>query len=143
VSNNIWTRFCEDASLLWEDTTAEKTSSAHQSSVLIFFRSSPGTLASPLLLLNAGMMKQMNDLQLKRKCFLPKLLFVQHVNRMPRNRLPRLMKHYSPTGRRNRGRPLKRLLDTWDRNGSKSGPTPWEIYDDNYYYYMFLISYLL
>jgi hypothetical protein len=22
------------------------------------------------------------------------------------------MKHYSPTGRRNRGRPLKRLLDT-------------------------------
>ena len=25
------------------------------------------------------------------------------------------MKHYSPTGRRNHGRPLKRLLDTWDR----------------------------
>jgi len=37
---------------------------------------------------------------------------IQHVNRMPRNRLPRLMKHYSPTGRRNHGRPLKRLLDT-------------------------------
>jgi hypothetical protein len=35
-----------------------------------------------------------------------------HVNRMPRNRLPRVMKHYSPTGRRNHGRPLKRLLDT-------------------------------
>jgi len=35
-----------------------------------------------------------------------------HVNRMPRNRLPRVMKHYSPTGRRNYGRPLKRLLDT-------------------------------
>jgi hypothetical protein len=41
------------------------------------------------------------------------------------------MKHYSPTGRRNHGRPLKRLLDTWDRNGSTSGPTPWEIYDDD------------
>jgi len=40
------------------------------------------------------------------------------------------MKHYSPTGRRNYGRPLKRLLDTWDRNGSTSGPTPWQIYDD-------------
>jgi len=25
----------------------------------------------------------------------------------------------------------KRLLDTWDRNGSTSGPTPWKIYDDD------------
>jgi len=41
------------------------------------------------------------------------------------------MKHYSPTGRRNRGRPLKRLLDTWDRNGSTSGPTPWQKHDDD------------
>ena len=38
--------------------------------------------------------------------------WIQHVNRMPRDRLPRIMKHYSPTGRRNRSRPLKRLLDT-------------------------------
>jgi ABC-type ATPase involved in cell division len=38
--------------------------------------------------------------------------WIQHVNRMPRNRLPRIMKHYSPTGRRNHGRSLKRLLDT-------------------------------
>jgi len=38
--------------------------------------------------------------------------WIQHVNRMPRDRLPRLMKHYSPTGRRNHGRPLKRFLDT-------------------------------
>jgi len=50
--------------------------------------------------------------------------WIQHVNRMPHNRLPRVMKHYSPTGRRNHGRPLKRLLDTSDRNGSTSGPTP-------------------
>jgi hypothetical protein len=42
-------------------------------------------------------------------------------------RLPRVMKRYSPTGRRNHGRPLKRLLDTWDRNGSTSGPTPWHM----------------
>jgi len=49
---------------------------------------------------------------------------------MPWNRLPRVMKYYSPTGRRNHGRPLKRLPDTWDRNGSTSGPTPWKIYDD-------------
>jgi hypothetical protein len=46
----------------------EKTSSAHQSSVLIFLK--------PLLLLSSGMMKQMNNLQLKGKGFLPKLLFV-------------------------------------------------------------------
>ena len=44
---------------------------------------------------------------------------------------PRIMKHYSPTGRRNRGRPLKRLLDTWDRNGSTSGLTAWQTYDDD------------
>jgi len=41
------------------------------------------------------------------------------------------MKYYYPTGRRNRGRLLKMLLDTWDRNGSTSGPTPWQIYDDD------------
>jgi len=57
--------------------------------------------------------------------------WIQYVNRMPRNRLPRVMKHYSPTGRKNQGRPLNRLLDTWDRNESTSGPTPWEIYDDD------------
>jgi len=41
-----------------------------------------------------------------------KINWIQHVNRMPRNRLPRVMKHYSTTGRRNHGRSLKRLLDT-------------------------------
>jgi len=41
------------------------------------------------------------------------------------------MKHYSSTGWRNRVRPLKRLLDTWDRNGSTIGPTLWKTYDDD------------
>ena len=55
--------------------------------------------------------------ELKITPILDKLLeykrnWIQHVNRMPRNRLPRVMKRYSPTGRRNHGRPLKRLLDT-------------------------------
>jgi hypothetical protein len=55
--------------------------------------------------------------ELKITPILDKLLqykrnWTQNVNRMPRNRLPRVMKHYSPTGRRNHGRPLKRLLDT-------------------------------
>jgi len=26
---------------------------------------------------------------------------------------------------------LKRLLDMWDSNRSTSGPTPWQIYDDD------------
>jgi hypothetical protein len=38
--------------------------------------------------------------------------WIQHVNRMPRNRLPKVMKHCSPTDRRNHGRPLKILLVT-------------------------------
>jgi hypothetical protein len=50
---------------------------------------------------------------------------------MSRNRLLRVMKRYSPTGRMNHGRPLKRLLDKWDRNRSTSGPTPWQIHDDD------------
>jgi len=55
--------------------------------------------------------------QLKITPILDKLLeykrnWIQHVNRMPCNILPRVMKHYSPTGRSNHGRPLKRLLDT-------------------------------
>ena len=57
--------------------------------------------------------------------------WIQHVNRMPRNRLPRVMKHYCPTDRRNHGRLLNRLLDTWEWNGLTSGPTPWKIFDDD------------
>jgi hypothetical protein len=54
--------------------------------------------------------------ELKITPILDKLLeykrnWIQHVNRVPRNRLPRVMKHYSPTGKRNQDRPLKRLLD--------------------------------
>jgi hypothetical protein len=54
--------------------------------------------------------------ELKITPILDKLLeykrnWIQHVHRMSGNRLPRIMKHYSPTGRRNHGRPLKRLLD--------------------------------
>jgi hypothetical protein len=57
--------------------------------------------------------------------------WIQHVNRMPRNKLPRVVKHYSSSGWRNHGRPLKRLLNTWDRNGSTSGPNPWQMYDND------------
>jgi hypothetical protein len=55
--------------------------------------------------------------ELKITPILDKLLeykrnWIQHINRMPRNRLPRAMKHYSPFGRKNHGRLLKRLLNT-------------------------------
>jgi hypothetical protein len=55
--------------------------------------------------------------ELKITPILDKLLaykknWIQHVNIMLPNRLPRVMKHYPPTGRRNHSRPLKRLLDT-------------------------------
>jgi hypothetical protein len=58
-----------------------------------------------------------NTKELKITLILDKLLeykrnWMKHVNRMPHNRLPKVMKHYSPTGRRNHGRLLKRLLDT-------------------------------
>ena len=36
--------------------------------------------------------------------------WLQHINIMPHNRLLRKLKNYRPTGRRNRWRPLKRLL---------------------------------
>jgi len=55
--------------------------------------------------------------ELKITPILDKLLeykrnWIQHVNIMPRTGLPRVMKYYSPTGRRNHGKPLKRLLDS-------------------------------
>jgi hypothetical protein len=54
--------------------------------------------------------------ELKITPILDKLLdykrnWIQHINRIPCNRLPRVMKRYFPTGRRNYGRPLKRLMD--------------------------------
>jgi len=61
---------------------------------------------------NAQIAKELKIRPVLDKVLEYKRSWIQHVNRMPRNRLPRVMKHYSPTGRRNRGRPLKRLLYT-------------------------------
>ena len=80
---------------------------------------------------NLHILKELEITQVLDKLLEYKRNWIQHVNRMPRDRLPRIMKHYSPTGRRNRGRPLKRLLDMWDRNGSTSGLTAWQTYDDD------------
>ena len=61
---------------------------------------------------NAQIAKELKITPILDKSLEYKRSWIQHVNRMPRNRLPRVMKHYSPTGRKNHGRPLKRLLDT-------------------------------
>ena len=62
--------------------------------------------------INTQITKVLKITQILVKLLEYKRNWIQHVKRMPRNRLPRVMKHYSPTGRRNHGRPLKRLLDT-------------------------------
>jgi hypothetical protein len=60
---------------------------------------------------NTEIAKKLKITQILNKLLEYKRNWIQHVNRMPPNRLPKIMKHYSPPGRRNHGRPLKRLLD--------------------------------
>jgi hypothetical protein len=60
---------------------------------------------------NAQIAKEIKITPILDKLLEYKRNWIQHVNRMPRNRYPRVMKRYSPTGRRNHGRTLKRLLD--------------------------------
>jgi len=60
---------------------------------------------------NAQIAKELKITPILDKLLEHKRNWIQHVNRMLRNRLPRVMKYCSPTGRRNRDRPLKRLLD--------------------------------
>jgi hypothetical protein len=60
---------------------------------------------------NAQIVKELKITPILDRLLEYKRNWIQHVNRMLHNRLPRVMKHYSPTGRRNHGRSLKRLLD--------------------------------
>jgi len=61
---------------------------------------------------NAQITKELKITQILDKLMEYKRNWIQHVKRMPRNRIPTLMKHHFPTGRRNHDRPLKSLLDT-------------------------------
>jgi hypothetical protein len=49
--------------------------------------------------------------------------WLQHINSMPHNRLLRILNNCRPTGRRNQGRLLNRLLKVRDQNGSTNGST--------------------
>jgi len=57
---------------------------------------------------NTQVANELKITQILNKLLEYKRSWIQHVNRIPRNGLPRVMKHYSPTGRRNHGRSLKR-----------------------------------
>jgi hypothetical protein len=61
---------------------------------------------------NAQIAKELKITQILDKLLEYKRIWTQRVNKIPRNRLPRVMKHCAPTGRRNHDRRLKRLLDT-------------------------------
>ena len=56
--------------------------------------------------------------------------WLKHINIMPHNRLPRILKYYRPAGTRNQGRPLKGLTDVRDRNGLACGPTACYLHAD-------------
>jgi len=56
---------------------------------------------------NAQIAKELKITPIVEKILEYKRIWIQHVNRTPRNRLPRVMKSYSPTGRWNHGRPFK------------------------------------
>jgi hypothetical protein len=62
--------------------------------------------------INTQIAKELKITQVLDRLLEYKRNWIQRVNIMPRNRLPRVMKHYCRTGRRNHGRRLKRLLDT-------------------------------
>jgi hypothetical protein len=57
---------------------------------------------------NTQTTKELKITHIQDKLLEYKRNWVQHINRMPRNRLPRVMKLCFPTGRRNYGRPLKK-----------------------------------
>jgi hypothetical protein len=59
---------------------------------------------------NTDIEKELNIAPVLDKIQSYKRNWIQHVNRMPRNRLTRILKNCTPEGRRTRGRPMKRLL---------------------------------
>jgi hypothetical protein len=60
---------------------------------------------------NNDVMKELKTEPVMGKILEYKNNWIQHVNRMQRDRIPKLLKNYKPRGTRNRGRPMKRLLD--------------------------------
>jgi hypothetical protein len=59
---------------------------------------------------NTEIAKELNITPVLDKIQSCKRNWVQHVNRMSRNRLSSILKNYTPKGRKNQGGPLKGLL---------------------------------
>jgi hypothetical protein len=57
--------------------------------------------------------------------------WIQHVNRMPRNRLPRLIKNLHPKRQKEPRKIIEKLLEAWDWNVLTSGPTLWLLHHDD------------
>jgi hypothetical protein len=60
---------------------------------------------------NKEMVEELNITPLSVKIQDYRRNWLQHIKRLPRNSLPRTLKIYRPTGRKNQWRPLKILLD--------------------------------
>jgi hypothetical protein len=60
---------------------------------------------------NADILNKLKVTSILDKITSHKMDWIQHINRMPRSRLPNLLTKYAPRGVRNQGRPLKRLLE--------------------------------
>jgi hypothetical protein len=60
---------------------------------------------------NTEIAKELNITPVLDKIQSYKRNWIQHANRMPCSRLPRILKNCTPKGRRTPGRPMKRLLD--------------------------------
>jgi hypothetical protein len=56
--------------------------------------------------------------------------WIRHVHRMPRKKLPRLIKKLRPKRQKEPRKTTQETSEWWDRNGSISGPTPWLLHDD-------------
>ena len=87
---------------------------------------------------NTQIAKELKIIPILDKILEYKRNWIQHVNRMPRNRLPRVIKHYSPTGRRNHPNWQKESWQTFEETyvyvrpeRVNKWPTPWQIYDDD------------
>jgi hypothetical protein len=58
---------------------------------------------------NEEILNKLKETSISVKIISDKSDWIQHINRMPRSRVPNLLIKYTPRGIRNQGRPLKRL----------------------------------
>lgn len=60
---------------------------------------------------NEEILQELKMIPIMDKILDYKTNWINHVNRMSKSRFPKLLKNYTPGGRRDRGRPLKRLME--------------------------------